>query len=384
MAYFNLSALLPFLILMSACAPPTADNASSERLTEADERSALAEASGLYQPGVATELLDCRPSPDMTVHCGYQNPEDLVALPGGKFLIVSEMGEFLTDAPGRLSMLNLISGKREILKITWSSTESKRGDVACPAPDIEAFSPHGIDLVTLDDGPLQLLVVNHGGRESIEFFEPKQSEGVWSLDWQGCALPPDDPFINDVAGLHDGGFLITHMWDKTTAFDEVARKLLAGESTGWVYEWQPDEGFTKVPGTDDLMPNGIAVSHDNTKLFVNIYFGGKTIKIDRATAMREGEFSVQQPDNITVDAEGNLWVASHKNDPIGQSCALVTAGPCLLPYEIIKADPSTMTSEVVHAQDGAPMGFATVALKVGDRLYLGSAHGDRVVSSAAR
>ena len=72
MAYFNLSALLPFLILMTACAPPTADNASSERLTEADERSALAEASGLYQPGVATELLDCRPSPDMTVHCGYQ------------------------------------------------------------------------------------------------------------------------------------------------------------------------------------------------------------------------------------------------------------------------------------------------------------------------
>jgi len=30
------------------------------------------------------------------------------------------------------------------------------------------------------------------------------------------------------------------------------------------------------------------------------------------------------------------------------------------------------------------MGYATVALKVGDRLYIGSAHGDRVVSSAAR
>jgi hypothetical protein len=98
-------------------------------------------------------------------------------------------------------------------------------------------------------------------------------------------------------------------------------------------------------------------------MFVNIYFGGKTIKIDRASAVREGEFSVQQP--------------------IGQTCALVTQGPCLLPYEIIKADPTTMTTEVVQAQDGAPMGFATVALKVGDRLYLGSAHGDRVVSSAA-
>jgi len=55
-----------------------------------------------------------------------------------------------------------------------------------------------------------------------------------------------------------------------------------------------------------------------------------------------------------------------------------------LPYEIVKADPNTMRAEVVHAQDGAPMGYATVALKVGDRLYIGSAHGDRVVSSAAR
>ena len=27
------------------------------------------------------------------------------------------------------------------------------------------------------------------------------------------------------------------------------------------------------------------------------------------------------------------------------------------------------------------MGFATVALKVGDRLFMGSAHGDRVVST---
>ncbi len=29
---------------------------------------------------------------------------------------------------------------------------------------------------------------------------------------------------------------------------------------------------------------------------------------------------------------------------------------------------------------GAPMGYATVALKVDNRIYLGSAHGDRIVS----
>jgi hypothetical protein len=50
---------------------------------------------------------------------------------------------------------------------------------------------------------------------------------------------------------------------------------------------------------------------------------------------------------------------------------------------VIKADPETMQAEVFLSQDGAPMGYATVALKVGDRVFMGSAHGDRVVSSPA-
>ena len=382
MPYLNFPIIMILCLSMAACSPPPPKEATSlVSVSEADERSALAKESGLFQPTVVQELLNCQSSGNMTVHCGYKNPEDLVALPDKKHLIVSEMAEFLTDAPGTLSLLNLDSGHREPLKVNWSSSAPALGDAACPAPDIAAFSPHGIDLTALADGTLQLLVVNHGKRESIEFFEATQSDGVWQLSWQGCALPPGDPFINDVAGLKDGGFFATHMWDKSTSFDEVSRKLLAGESIGWVYEWQRNQGFTKLPGPDDVMPNGIAVSIDNTKVFVNIYFGNKTIKIDRSSGVREGEFTVQQPDNITVDRDGNLWVASHKNDPIGQTCALVTEGPCLLPYDIIKADPDTMQTEVFLSQDGAPMGYGTVALKVGDRVFMGSAHGDRVVST---
>ena len=383
MSYLKPAIAILFLFSLAACSPAPNEGTTTQPVSEAEGRTALAEASGLFQPVVAKELLDCQSSADMKVHCGYKNPEDLVALPDKKYLIVSEMAEFLTDAPGTLSLLNLDSGEREPLPVAWSQPASVRGDVTCPAPDSAAFSPHGIDLTRLADGTLQLLVVNHGKRESVEFFEVTQSDENWQLAWQGCAIPPGDPFINDVAALKDGGFLVTHMWDKATAFDEVARKLLSAEPTGWVYEWLREQGFNKVPGSDDLMPNGIAVSGDNTKIYVNIYFGNKTIKIDRSSGKREAEFTVQQPDNITVDDEGNLWVASHKNDPIGQTCALVTEGPCLLPYEVIKADPETMQAEVFLSQDGAPMGYATVALKVGDRLFMGSAHGDRVVSSPA-
>ena len=90
--------------------------------------------------------------------------------------------------------------------------------------------------------------------------------------------------------------------------------------------------------------------------------------------------ALRQPDNVSVDRNGALWIASHQHDPIGQACTLVTAGPCLLPFQVVKVDPGTFGHTVVLNHDGPPAGFATVALKVGSKLYLGTAHGDRVVS----
>jgi hypothetical protein len=324
--------------------------------------------------------VDCSAGNGITPYCGFKNPEDLVLMPDRKALLVSEMGEFMLDEPGQLVTFDLSTREQGEIPINWSPPENRWGSADCPEPSAAAFSPHGIDLITRPDGTHQLLVVNHGGREAVEFFELQAAAEGWQLQWRGCALPPGDPFINDVAGLTDGGFLVTHMWDKSTPFEEVAETLTNGGNTGWVWEWQADSGFTKVPGSDDVMPNGIAVSADGTKMFVNIYMGNRTIKIDRATGSREGEFKVQQPDNITMDDDGVLWVASHMHDPINQTCTEVKSGPCLLPFEIVKADPNTMRSEVVLSQDGPPMGFATVALHVDGEIFMGSAHGDRVVS----
>ncbi len=363
-----------------------ADESAASEPTEvssgliSSEREALAAESDFPQPTTETALLSCESMQGIDVHCGYKNPEDLVIVPNGEQLIVSEMGEFMLDSPGKLSMLDLAAGTRAEITIDWSADGRAWGADSCPVPDVAAFSPHGIDLITRPDGRHQLLVVNHGKRESVEFFELVEGDAMWSLAWRGCALPPGDPFINDVAGLADGGFVVTHMWDKSMPLETVVERLGRGENFGWVWEWQGDAGFTKLPGSDELMPNGIAVSADNSKIYVNVYLGNRVIRIDRASGERDGVIDVQQPDNVTVDDEGSLWIASHKHDPIGQTCAAVTAGPCLLPYEVLKVDPVAWEAEVVAAGDGAPMGYTTVALRVGERLYLGSAHGDRVAS----
>lgn len=374
-----MSRYLPVILaclLLAACQ----NSSDQDPAPVGDERAALAAQSNLPQPVTEETLLDCQPGAGMSTYCGFANPEDLVRIPGSKQLIVSEMGEFMMDSPGALSLLDMMNGERGDLAIDWDAPMASWGDADCPAPDIPAFSPHGIDLTTRDDGRVALLVVNHGKREAVEFFEVLPTATSWQLAWRGCALPPEDPFINDVAARRDGGFYVTHMWNKTGDFEAIAQDLMSGKPTGWVWAWSRSAGFSKVPNSADLMPNGIAINADNTKLFVNVYMGNKTFKLDIASGEREGEFAVRQPDNITVDDDGNLWVASHQHDPIGQTCAQVTAGPCLLPFQAVMADPESLETTVVIDHSGAPMGYATVVLKIGDTLYMGSAHGDRVVS----
>ena len=324
-----------------------------------------------------TGVTACEPVDGITPICGFKNPEDLVQLPGTQQILVSEMGAFMTDAPGKLLIYDIDSDQQLDLAIDWSSGEEIWGEATCAAPEPDLFSPHGIDLSSRQDDRLQLLVVNHGGRESIEFFEVLTESPGWALQWKGCAQPPGDPFINDVVALSDGGFLVTHMWNKSIAFEEVGRRLLAGEKMGWVWEWQAESGFDFVANSQEVMPNGITVSKDNKKIFLNIYMGNRVIKLDRGSGMVEGFFPIRQPDNITLDAEGMLWIASHQQDPLNDTCT-VEEGPCLLPFQVARVDPQTMLGEIMLEHEGAPMGYVTVALKVDDQIYMGSAHGDRI------
>lgn len=329
----------------------------------------------------ANAQIDCSSAAGIKPACGFRNPEDLVVLPGGDWLLVSEMGPFLQNSPNTLSLFDIAANQRRALELRWLSEQPRWGDANCPAPDPASFSPHGIDFLTLPDGTQQLLVVNHG-QEAVEFFEVTQSANPgapWVAQWRGCAQPGNDLFMNDVAALNDGGFFVTHMWNRSTPFEEVAAKLLAGQDTGWVMEWQPTSGFRKVKNTDALMPNGIAVSADNRHVFINVYMANETLKLDRTSEQITARLSVQQPDNVTVDAEtGELWIASHRHDPIAERCEDDHAGPCLLPFQVIKANPATMTGEVAFSHTGAPMGYATVALSHQGEVFLGSASGDRI------
>jgi hypothetical protein len=332
-------------------------------------------------------ITDCRDTDGVHVICGFQNPEDLALLPDGHTVVVSQFGSMDGARPGNLALFDLSD---ESLRIAFRGHDAGGvaaaperttgwGDANCPSAPTAEFAPHGLDLATRPDGRLQLLVVNHGGRESIEFFEIEGSDDETKITWRGCAIPPDGAYLNDVVALADGGFLVTHMMGRESQITDV---LLAafGVDSGFVYAWQPGMGFAVEPGTGGRFPNGIEVSDDGTEIFLNLYLGNEVRRISRETGEILAVAPVRQPDNATWATDGRLLVASHLASLVDSlACNDLVAGACPFEFEIVALDPKTLEREVLVRRAGAPMGAATVALDTDGELVMGSFAGDRVM-----
>ena len=333
--------------------------------------------------GAVPPIADCEPGSGITPDCRFKNPEDLAIAPGGAHLLVSQMGQMDGSEAGDLVLYRpgvAPGGEiRTLFPQTRVIDDRSWGDLTCPPPDLSLFSPHGIDLVRREDGEWMLLVVNHGGRESVELFQVIGEGEALALRWHGCVEGPEQAAFNDVAGRRDGGFYVTHMYPSGGQVLALLKHLMFGSDTGHVYEWDQDEGWAVVPGSDGPFPNGIALAADEGSLFVNMYLGGEVRKLDLATGTVVASYAGGQPDNSTWDSTGRLLVAKHTADLSDlTACTELTEGSCGFAFRIVALDPDDLSAETVLEHSGAPMGAATVALEMGGHLYLGTFAGDRI------
>lgn len=247
------------------------------------------------------------------------------------------------------------------------------------------MSRRAIHLARRADGLLQLLVVNHGGRESVEMFEVIREAERWQLVWRGCALRPDG-LLNDVVAVPEGGFLVTRFASKSrlSMLFSMSNAMLFGGDTGWVYAWSRERGFSEVRGTRVAGANGVELSADGEKIFLNLTLANEVLRIDRRTGTLEARASVLQPDNSTWTSDGRLLVASLRG-PASElfSCSGIEHGSCPMPFAIVTLDPKTMkTTTVYEGRPGTPSGGAMVALETNGELLIGSYAGDRIVRVA--
>jgi len=333
----------------------------------------------------AAEPGDCSPTADMSYICGPINVEDLVLVPGTRWVLGSGM------APG--GGILLIDSASHAWRQAYSEDPQQiRHDAqtygSCPtAPVLETFVTHGLHLRSHGNGHSTLYVVGHGGREAIEVFDVDATTGdAPTLTWLGCVpMPSGGVAANSVTTLKDGTLLATVLMHPGQTFSDV----FSGVPTGAIYRWSPGEsGFARVSGSELPGNNGIEVSADEREIYVvstglsniSVFENANPTRLLRAT--RTLDFG---PDNIHLTLDGRL----------------ITAGPSLSDHECGEMDVANVSLEEFAA---CPRGTvaatfdpvslketqrwssppdprfsnATMALEVGNEVWVGTFAGNRI------
>jgi hypothetical protein len=327
---------------------------------------------------------DCDAAGAYAFVCGPKNAEDMVHVPGTKWILASSL------AP--VGAIYLVDAEQKTWEELYPGTAPRaQQDMelygACPGvPDPQTFATHGLNLRPAHEGRSTLYVVGHGGREAIEVFDVDARGAAPALTRKGCLLTPDGLAANSVASFPDGSLLVTIPLRAGIPISDG----LAGKPTGGVYAWSPgDAGFTQVEGTDMPYANGIEVSGDGDEFYVassgllNVTAFSNT---NPARILRRTETLMFLPDNLHMDARGRLLTAGlHIDDPVCGNLkqsdefdfqAFMT---CPRAFTVWAIDPASMQGRAL-ATGPANEKFSniTMALPVGDELWIGTFAGDRI------
>lgn len=348
----------------------------------------LALASLLGTSAVLADVADCEPSGNFGFVCGPVNAEDLVRVPGTDWIIASGMAEG--------AAIYLIDARRKIWSELYpAAAPSAQQDTerygACPgAPDPAGFVSHGLHLRPAADGHATLYVVAHGGREAIEVFDVDASAEKPGLTWTGCIMLPPDMAANSVSSTPDGSLFVTVPLHPGKTIADA----MAGKPTGAIHRWSPgDEGFTEIQGSGLPYPNGIELSADGAEIFVassGLFAIVAYSNSDPARQLRSSGTLPFIPDNLHAGEDGRLITAGLLADDT--RCGnvrgpgefdLAAFAACPRPFIARSFDPRTLAGrDLLRGPAIESFSNITMALPVGDEIWIGTFAGDRVAHRA--
>ncbi len=306
---------------------------------------------------------------------GFTGPEDLEFVPKTNLMIVSNFYRYQGQKPGGLALLDLKTEKVRWLPIT-NAYEKGWGDDSCTTP-LQHIGPHGINLARRRDGRLELWVVNHQERQSIEMLEIKmESDGPHGI-WHGCVTNANN--FNDVAGMRDGGFVASVPVVKEVLAAHGGKAANDGSISGYMMKWQPGGTLTELPNTEAPYTNGVQLSADERTMYYNAWTAREVRRYDLKTNSETGRIKVDfMPDNLSWRADGKLLdtgVTEIGNTP---DCPLVD-GDCAHGFNVATIDLKSWTATDIYQAGPGVMPGASEALQKGKTLYIGGFLGERVV-----
>jgi hypothetical protein len=317
----------------------------------------------------APAVSGCAPAGNVRFVCGQNAPEDLVVVPGSEWVLASGFA-----GNGGIHLINVRDKTTSVAYPTATSKErldAKTYD-SCPGvPDAAqkaSFRTHGLAIRPGRSSVHTLYAVHHGQRESIEVFELDAAARPPALTWIGCAVAPDPIGLNEVVALPDGGFIATDFLAR--GIDAPARgRMLAGENNGALWEWHTGAGWKMVPGSEASGANGLEISKDGSWLYVAAWGSQTFFRLSRGQAPVKRDvvpvgFRV---DNVRWAPDGSLLAAGQGGAAPDQTT------------NVVRIDPETLkVQELIRRPNSAEFGAGTVAVQIGQEIWVGSFRGDRI------
>lgn len=324
----------------------------------------------------------CTADSDLTYLCGPEKPEDVLTLPGSKWLIASGF------MPG--AGLKLIDTRTRTYR-PWYTGEpaqiawDRQGFGQCPGPlDPALFNARGLSLRRLGANRWQLLVVNHGGRESIEAFGITTGAGTPRLTWQGCLPMPAGQVGNAVASFADGTVLVTVLTRPGTTIAD----FVEGRITGGVWQKKPREtAFVLLPGTELPGNNGLEVDPDRRHFYVVAFGWHAVVTYDRRDTRRPVSRVVApdfMPDNIHWTGGRLLLAGMRYDEPACGGLRRVVGGKadpmlCHRGWVVGEFHPARrQISTIAHGYPQPGFNGLSAAAIVNGELWLGSFQSNRL------
>jgi hypothetical protein len=331
-------------------------------------------------PSASVKPESCQSRGNLGFLCGAQRPEDVVRIPGTRWLVFSGF----SNGAG-LKLVDSAAHSMRPLTFELSGANQQGVWPQCKTPpDLATFNTQGLSIRDLGASRSRLHVVNHGGRESIEIFSVDAREAEPRFTWSGCVLLPPGLAANSVATFSDGTILVTVLTHPGRTITDFWR----GEITGAVYSWKPGEAsFRLLPGTELPGNNGLETSPDDTEFFV-IAFGWRSVLVfsraDPSKPVRRAVAPGFMPDNIHWDGGKLILAGMQYDEPACGGVRKIINGKaddmrCHRGYTVARLDPGTMDfSLLAYAEPDPAFNGVSAASIVGGELWLASYQADRI------
>jgi arylesterase/paraoxonase len=252
-------------------------------------------------------------------------------------------------------------------------------NLAEPAPraamsrDPADFRPHGMSLWQSPGQPARLFVVSHpaDGGQVVEITEQGSSGFVPVRTVRDVAFTHP----NAVAAAGPEQFYLVNDRPVQSRWRETADLLLRAGHATLVYH---DGKSTRVLVDDLAWPVGLALNADGSKLYVAEALA-KALRVyarDRASGALSLEETIDlgtAPDNLNIDEDGVIWIASHLK--LLRFVAHARDSRERAPTQVLRFDPrlsGTQRLRQVYLDDGRQLAAGTVAARWRDEFLVGA------------